>query len=91
MLSYELNAYLNRDGSKAENSLPSHFLWNFFNKAKNGGAEMIHGLETAYTVGIPSQKAYGGRYHDIIGHWPNGYHIWHDAMKNALPVMILLK
>ncbi|EDM25406.1 hypothetical protein LNTAR_09741 [Lentisphaera araneosa HTCC2155] len=91
MLSYEINAYRNRDGRKAENSLPSHFSWNFFNKAKNGGAEMIHGLETAYTIGIPSQKLYGGRYNDLVGHWPNGYGIWHDAMKNRIAAYDFVK
>jgi hypothetical protein len=84
MLSYEINAYRNSDGSKPENCLPTHFSWNFFNRSKNNGAEMIHGLETAYTVGIPSQKTYGGRYNSIIGYWPNGYHVWHDAMKNRI-------
>ncbi len=84
MLSYEINAYRSVDGSKAENSLPSHFSWNLFNKARNSGAEMIHGLETAYTVGIPSQKTYGGRYNDVIGFWPSGYHVWHDAMRNRI-------
>ncbi len=84
MIAYEMNIFNNRAASSPENRLPAHFTWNLFNKGTNHGAEMIHGLETAYEIGIPSQKTYGGRYSDKIGHWPNGYAVWHDAMKNRL-------
>jgi len=83
MLTYELNVLRKADAKLAENRLPSHFSWNFFNNGKNNGTEMIHGLETAYQIGIPSEKNYGGR-HAKIGHWPNGYEIWHDAMKGKI-------
>ena len=84
MIAYEMNVFNNRVASAPENRLPAHFTWNLFNKGVNHGAEMIHGLEAAYEIGIPSQKAYGGRYTDKVGYWPNGYAVWHDAMKNRL-------
>ena len=62
MLSYEMNIFKKRKADKAEHRLPAHFSWNMFNFAKNSGTEMIHGLETAKEIGIPSQASYGGRY-----------------------------
>jgi hypothetical protein len=84
MLTYEFNILNNRSATSASNRLPAHFSWNLFNSGTNSGAEMIHGLETAYEIGIPSQKSYGGRYSEKIGHWPNGYAVWHDAMKSRI-------
>lgn len=84
MIAYEMNIFHQRSASDPGNRLPAHFTWNLFNKGTNWGAEMIHGLETAYEIGIPSQKSYGGRYQEKIGYWPNGYAVWHDAMKNRL-------
>ena len=84
MLTYEFNAIRTKSAAVAENRLPAHFSWHMFNSGQNNGAEMIHGLETAYEIGIPSQKSFGGRYHPTIGYWPSGYEIWHEAMKNRL-------
>ena len=84
MLTYELNVLRRTNAKQAGNRLPAHFSWNFFNSATNNGAEMIHGLETAYEIGIPSEQKYGGRYAKSVGHWPNGYEVWHEAMKNRI-------
>ena len=63
---------------------------NFFNKAKNNGAEMIHGLETAYTVGIPSQKNMVAVIITSLVTGPMDI-ISGTMRKTALPVLILLR
>ena len=48
MFSYELAAYRNLDGSKAENHYPSHFVWLHTNSPNQGKNEFVT------RVGVPS-------------------------------------
>jgi hypothetical protein len=81
IFTYEMNVL---NGTKADSDatrFPAHFSWNMMNKAANNGSEAYHGWEVAKRVGIPTAKSYGGVRRNKIGSWPNGYHIWREAME----------
>ncbi len=85
MLTYELNAYRDLDGSLLENQLPSHFVWNL-TYGNSGKDEFIQ------FVGVPSAKAYGGRtsssiygsfnWDDPKTGWMSGYDKWYEGFFN---------
>ena len=81
IFTYEMNVL---NGTKADSDatrFPAHFSWNMMNKAANNGSEAYHGWEVAKRVGIPTAQSYGGVRRNKIGSWPNGYHIWREAME----------
>lgn len=85
MLTHELNAYRDLDGSLLENQLPSHFVWNL-TYGNSGKDEFIQ------FVGVPSAKAYGGRtsssvygsfnWDDPKTGWMSGYDKWYEGFFN---------
>ena len=88
MFSYELAAYRNLDGSKAENHYPSHFVWLHTNSPNQGKNEFVT------QVGVPSAATYGGQtYSSLFGYqeesyedfgWMQGYDKWYEAMHNRM-------
>lgn len=92
MFSYELAAYRNLDGSKAENYYPSHFVWLHTNSP---GSITDQGKDAFVTrVGVPSAATYGGQtYSSLFGYqeesyedfgWMQGYDKWFEAMHNRM-------
>ncbi|MBO5866227.1 MAG: DUF5013 domain-containing protein [Bacteroidaceae bacterium] len=87
MFTYELNAYRNLDGKKAENNYPSHFVWLLTNSS-SGKDEFVT------SIGVPSSATYGGRtYSSLFGNqdcanndfgWMQGYNKWFEAMHNRM-------
>lgn len=58
-----------------------YFSWNMMNRAENKGSEAYHGWEVAKRLGIPTAKSYGGIRFEELGHWPDGYAVWREAME----------
>ncbi len=92
MFSYELAAYRDLDGSKAENYYPSHFVWLHTNSP---GGITDQGKDAFVTkVGVPSAATYGGQtYSSLFGYqeasdddfgWMQGYDKWYEAMHNRM-------
>ncbi len=92
MFSYELAAYRDLDGSKAENYYPSHFVWLHTNSP---GSPIGQGKnEFVMHVGVPSAATYGGQtYSSLFGNqdagqndfgWMQGYDKWFEAMHNRM-------
>ena len=81
IFTYEMNVLNGTVADSVATRFPAHFSWNMMNKAKNVGSEAYHGWEVAKRIGVPTAKSYGGVSLDKIGVWPNGYHIWREAME----------
>ena len=89
MFSYELAAYRDLDGSKAENYYPSHFVWLHTNSPGSQGKDHF-----VQSVGVPSAATYGGQtYSSLFGNqaesdndfgWMQGYDKWYEAMHNRM-------
>ncbi|MBQ2123181.1 MAG: DUF5013 domain-containing protein [Bacteroidaceae bacterium] len=92
MFSYELAAYRNLDGSKAENYYPSHFVWLHTNSPSGITDQGKDAFVT--NVGVPSAATYGGQtYSSLFGYqeasnndfgWMQGYDKWFEAMHNRM-------
>ena len=81
IFTYEMNVLNGTEANSEANQFPAEFSWSMCNGAKNQGSEAHHGWEVAKNIGIPTVKSYGRVEGDKIGAWPNGYAIWHEAMK----------
>lgn len=81
IFTYEMNVLNGTIADSDATRFPAHFSWNMMNKAQNVGSEAYHGWEVAKRIGIPTAQSYGGIRLDQIGQWPNGYHIWREAME----------
>ena len=81
IFTYEMNVLNGTVADSDATRFPAHFSWNMMNRAKNVGSEAYHGWEVAKRIGVPTAKSYGGVTLDKIGSWPNGYHIWREAME----------
>ncbi|MDB4419245.1 hypothetical protein N9291_01435 [bacterium] len=81
IFTYEMNVLNGTFADSDATRFPAHFSWNMMNKAENVGSEAYHGWEVAKRIGIPTAKSYGGVRLNKIGVWPNGYHIWREAME----------
>ena len=92
MFSYELAAYRDLDGSKAENYYPSHFVWLHTNSPTGITDQGKDAFVTK--VGVPSAATYGGQtYSSLFGSqdcsnndfgWMQGYDKWFEAMHNRM-------
>lgn len=92
MFSYELAAYRDLDGSKAENYYPSHFVWLHTNSPTGITDQGKDAFVTK--VGVPSAATYGGQtYSSLFGNqdcsnddfgWMQGYDKWFEAMHNRM-------
>ena len=81
IFTYEMNVLNGTSADTDATRFPAHFSWNMMNHAENKGSEAYHGWEVAKRIGVPTAKSYGGVRLDKIGVWPNGYHIWREAME----------
>ena len=81
IFTYEMNVLNGTAADSDATRFPAHFSWNMMNRAKNVGSEAYHGWEVAKRIGIPTAQSYGGVRLGKIGVWPNGYHIWREAME----------
>lgn len=81
IFTYEMNVLNGTVADSDATRFPAHFSWNMMNRAENKGSEAYHGWEVAKRIGIPTAKSYGGVRLNKIGVWPNGYHIWREAME----------
>mgnify|MGYP002624684324 CR=1 FL=1 len=87
MLTHELNAYRNVDGSLDENRLPPNFVYPF---SYDGSSKDVMAINN----GVPNMVVYGGfPYSSIYGFaesnvadagWMTGYDKWYQAMFNRL-------
>ncbi len=92
MFSYELAAYRDLDGSKAENYYPSHFVWLHTNSPTGITDQGKDAFVTK--VGVPSAATYGGQtYSSLFGNqdcsngefgWMQGFAKWFEAMHNRM-------
>lgn len=92
MFSYEMAAYRDLDGSKAENYYPSHFVWLHTNSPSSPIDQGKNGF--VQHVGVPSAATYGGQtYSSLFGNqdcadndfgWMQGYDKWYEAMHNRM-------
>lgn len=81
IFTYEMNLHNGTRADTEATRFPADFSWNMCNAAQNRGSEAYHGRETAKHIGIPSVKSYGSVHGEKIGVWPDGYHIWREAME----------
>ncbi|MBK1831922.1 hypothetical protein JIN77_14395 [Verrucomicrobiaceae bacterium R5-34] len=81
IFTYEMNVLNGTAADTDATRFPAHFSWNMINNAENKGSEAYHGWEVAKHIGVPTAKSYGGVRLDKIGVWPDGYHIWREAME----------
>lgn len=84
IFTYEMNVLGETAADSRKRRFPAHFSWNMVNRARDTGSEAYHGWEVAKHVGIPTVDTYGGVRLDKIGVWPDGYHIWRNAMKHRV-------
>lgn len=81
IFTYEMNVLNGLAADTDATRFPAHFSWNMMNRADNNGSEAYHGWEVAKRVGLPTAESYGGVRLNKIGVWPNGYHVWREAME----------
>ena len=81
IFTYEMNLLNGTQATTDATRFPADFSWNMCNSAdKKQGSEAYHGWEVAKHIGIPSVQSYGTVHSKEAGPWPNGYHIWREAM-----------
>lgn len=82
MFTYEMNLLNGTHADTEATRFPADFSWNFINRAnRRNGSEAYHGWEVAKHIGIPTVESYGTVHRREAGPWPNGYHIWREAME----------
>lgn len=82
IFTYEMNVLNGTEADSDATRFPADFSWNMINRAnRKHGSEAYHGWETAKHVGIPTVRSYGTVHRKDAGPWPNGYHIWREAME----------
>ena len=81
IFTYEMNLLNGTHADTEATRFPADFSWNMCNAAQNRGSEAYHGWETAKHIGIPTVKSYGSVHGEKVGVWPDGYHIWREAME----------
>jgi hypothetical protein len=82
MFTYEMNLHNGTHADSLVTRFPADFSWNMMNRAnKRDGSEAYHGWEVAKHIGIPTVESYGAVHRREVGMWPNGYHIWREAMQ----------
>ena len=82
MFTYEMNVLNGSHADSDATRFPADFSWNMINRAdRKNGSEAYHGWETARHIGIPTVRSYGTVHRKEAGPWPNGYHIWREAME----------
>ena len=82
IFTYEMNVLNGTHADSDATRFPADFSWNKINRADpKNGSEAYHGWEVAKHIGIPTVKSFGYVHGEKPGQWPNGYHIWREAME----------
>ena len=81
ILTYELNVARRRAGHRPENRFDGHFAYQFVNRGRDTGSEIVDGWSIGREMGFPSDRdweipeAYA---------WPSGHRIYERALANRV-------
>lgn len=80
MFTYEMNRYLDRDASLAENQMSYEFVWHMLNDGEDQGGFVNEGLLLAYNYGVMTVADYGASGVAAFK-WASGYDKYLRAMR----------
>lgn len=84
VLTYELNALRQVQGTLPQNQYATHFTYNFINGGSDAGINSIETYEIIKKAGNPNVIDYGGMAAGGPSRWLNGYNLYYNSMHNRI-------